>query len=64
MHKKYPENYFAMVDFAVLQVARLKFQYNWVVAQRDLLEKLKENNVAKVSLIKLLSKINLLVCFH
>ena len=34
------------------------------VAQRDLLGKLKENNVAKVSLLMLLTKENLFVCFH
>ena len=34
------------------------------MAQEDLLEKLKENNVAKVSLLKLLTKENLLICFH
>ena len=30
----------------------------------DLLEKFKENNLAKVSLLKLLTTENLLVCFH
>ena len=48
----------------MLLVVRLKFQQNWAVAQRDLLEKLKENNVEKVSLLKLLTKENLFVCFH
>ena len=33
------------------------------IAQRDLLEKLKENNVAKVSLLKLLTKEDLLIRF-
>ena len=33
------------------------------MAQEDLLEKLKENNVAKVSLLKLLTMENLLICF-
>ena len=48
----------------MLEVVRLKFQYNWAVAQGNLLEKLKENILVKVSLLKLLTKENLLVCFH
>ena len=47
----------------MLQVAKLKFQQNWAVAQEYLLEKLKKNNVSKVSFLKLLTKENLLVCF-
>ena len=34
------------------------------MAQEDLLEKLKENNVAEVSLLKVQTKENLLICFH
>ena len=34
----------------ILQCCR--FQWNWAVDQEDLLEKLKESNVAKVSLLK------------
>ena len=30
----------------------LKFQQRWTVAQEDLLEKLKESNVVKVSFLK------------
>ena len=51
----------------ILQCCRLldsNFNKTGPVAQEDLLEKLKENNVAKVSLLKLLTKENLLVCFN
>ena len=44
----------------ILQCSRLEL----AVTQGYLLEKLKENNVAKVSSFKLLTKENLLVCFH
>ena len=48
--EKKQENQVATIDFAMLQVVRLKFQQYWAVAQGNLFDKFKEDNVAKVSL--------------
>ena len=62
--EKKQENQVATIDFAMLQVVRLKFQQYWAVAQGDLFDKFKEDNIAKVSLSKLLPQEKLLVSFH
>ena len=51
------------VLFAMLDVVRLKFDGNGL-HQGNLLEKFKENNLAKVRFVKFLIRENLLECFH
>ena len=48
---------------AVLEVKRRKIHWNWAT-QRASVEKFKDNNLAKVSFLKLLTKENLFGCFH
>ena len=45
-------------------VGGCKVQTGTELNQGDLIEKLKENNLAKVSFLKLLTMENLLECFH
>ena len=49
--------------FAMLEVVRHNFNETGL-RQGDLLENFKENNLARVSFLQLLSKENLLECFH
>ena len=48
----------------MLEFETLKFQWNCGLHQGDLLKEFKENNLAKVNFLKLLTKENLLECFH
>ena len=50
--------------FVMLEVARFKFLSKLATLGRDLIEKFKEKNLAKVSFLKILSKENPLECFY